>query len=183
VSTLKKSKALEARATSGKEQTSIECRPGHDDDVDEITRQIDLSRCVPAVLTAAANRISHGASTAYRRQAGIGFVDWRIICFLAAEGWSSGAELAQGLGTDKAAISRSLGSLVKQGAVETRTAHGRRSESNLTRLGVGLQTKVLRVALARETAMLRGLTADDRERLIFMLNLISRNLIEMDGPE
>lgn len=147
-----------------------------------MTRQIDLSRCVPAVLTAAANRVSHGASTAYRKHAGIGFVDWRIVCFLAAEGWSSGAELAQGLGLDKAAISRSLSALVKQG-VETRASYGRRSESNLTRAGTSLRTKVLRLALDREEAMLRGLTTDDKERLISMLNLISRNLIEIDGSQ
>ncbi|MBN3801447.1 winged helix-turn-helix transcriptional regulator [Paraburkholderia sp. Ac-20336] len=185
---MKTQKAQQTQATPSGQRSvnavgSTRSKLSRKDEADEMTRQIDLSRCVPAVLTAAANRVSHGASTAYRKHAGIGFVDWRIVCFLAAEGWSSGAELAQGLGLDKAAISRSLSALVKQGVVETRASYGRRSESNLTRAGTSLRTRVLRLALDREEAMLRGLTTDDKERLISMLNLISRNLIEIDGSQ
>lgn len=148
---------------------------------DEIARQIDLSRCVPAVLTATANRVSHGASTAYRRKAGIGFIEWRIVCFLAAEGWSSGAKIVEGLGLDKAAISRNLRSLVERDLVETRAADGRKGESQLTCAGAKLHVKVLELALEREAVMLRGLSNADREKLISMLSLISRNLTEMDG--
>lgn len=158
---------------------------GDEDDIlgHETARQIDLKRCVPALLTATANRVSHGTSTTYRKYAGIGFVEWRIICFLAAEGCASGVDLASGLGLDKAAISRNLRSLAQAGLVETRAAHGRRTESALTPTGMALRAKVLQLALAREENMLRGLDADDREKLISMLNIISCNLLDMDGAQ
>lgn len=147
----------------------------------EVARQIDLSRCVPAVLTATANRVSHGASAAYRKEFGIGFIEWRIVCFLAAEGAASGADLAEGLGLDKAAISRNLKTLTGRDLVATHVAHGRRSESVLTPEGRALHRQVLAVALRREEVMLRGLTPADKERLIAMLSLISRNLAALDG--
>lgn len=147
----------------------------------EVARQIDLSRCVPAVLTATSNRVSHGASAAYRKEFGIGFIEWRIVCFLAAEGAASGADLAEGLGLDKAAISRNLKTLTARDLVITRVTHGRRSESVLTPEGRALHVQVLAVALRREKAMLDGLSPADKEKLIAMLSLISRNLAALDG--
>jgi DNA-binding MarR family transcriptional regulator len=147
----------------------------------EFARQIDLSRCVPAVLTATANRVAQGASAAYRKDFGIGFIEWRIVSFLAADGCASGADLAEGLGLNKAAISRNLKTLAGRGLIVTRVAHGRRSESDLTAAGKAMHVKVLAVALHREETILRGLNAADKEKLISMLRLISRNLAELDG--
>ena len=143
-------------------------------------RGIDLSRCVPALLTGLANKLSSSSSTIYRQRFGIGFVEWRVICHLAVEDWSTGARVSQMVGLDKAAVSRSMTVLLERGLIRMRPGTGRRTEASLTEEGRHLKDEILSVAHAREDRLLAGLSPDELENLIRSLRLLTRNVALMD---
>lgn len=143
-------------------------------------RGIDLSRCVPALLTGLANKLSSSSSNVYRQRFGIGFVEWRVICHLAVEDWSTGARISQMVGLDKAAVSRSMTVLVERGLIRLRPGTGRRTEASLTEAGRRLKDEILAVAHAREDRLLAGLSPDDLETLIRTLRALTRNVAVMD---
>ncbi len=143
-------------------------------------RGIDLSRCVPALLTGLANKLSSSSSTVYRQRFGIGFVEWRVICHLAVEDWSTGARISQMVGLDKAAVSRSMTVLLERGLIRLRPGSGRRTEASLTEDGRHLKDEILAVAHAREDRLLAGLSPDELETLIRTLKTLTRNVAVMD---
>ena len=149
----------------------------------EETPRFDLSRCIGAITTSLSNKLSSGASQEYRARFDLGVVEWRVLAQLAAEPWSTGAQLSQTIGLDKASISRSLHLLEDRGYICTRSAGGRRQEAALTREGWGIHARVLEVARAREARLLEGFTQAETDFLIELLQRLLANLpaVEADA--
>ena len=143
----------------------------------------DLSRCIGALTTSLSNKLSSGASQEYRARFDLGVVEWRVLSQLAAEPWSTGAQLSQTIGLDKASISRSLQVLEGRGLIQTRSAGGRRQEAALTDEGWAMHARVLQVAWAREACLLDGFKAEEVDSLVGMLQRLLANLpsIEADA--
>jgi DNA-binding MarR family transcriptional regulator len=129
---------------------------------------LDLDRYIPAYLTYLAGKISSGASAIYRPRFGVGITDWRIMAMLAAEPWISAGRICESTGLDKAAVSRSVGELEISGIVEVRPDKfdKRRQIIALTRKGLSLHDRVVKLAIAREQKLLEGFSVSERKTLL-----------------
>lgn len=147
------------------------------------TAPFDLGRCIGAITTSLSNKLSSGASQEYRARFDLGVVEWRVLAQLGAEPWSTGAQLSQTIGLDKASISRSLHLLEDRGLIRFRSAGGRRQEAALTSEGWAVHARVLEVARAREARLLDGFAPDEVDALIGLLQRLLANLpgVEADA--
>ena len=132
---------------------------------------LDLDSYIPAYLTYLAGKISSGASAIYRPRFGVGITDWRIMAMLACEPWIGAVRICSATGLDKAAVSRSVRDLAEMGLIEVRPDQGdqRRQIIALTRKGVALHDRIVRLAIAREEKLLEGFSAAERRTLIDFL--------------
>lgn len=132
---------------------------------------LDLDNYVPAFLTFLANKLSSGASSAYRRRFGIGITDWRIMALLAIEPWIPAGRICEVIGLDKAAVSRSVRDMAALGLVETQVQEcdQRRQFIALTREGVVMHDAVVGIALEREHLLVGDFSEEERRLLVSML--------------
>jgi DNA-binding MarR family transcriptional regulator len=101
------------------------------------------------------------ASQVYRKRFGLGVVEWRILSYLAVYDFGTGAQMSQLMGADKAAISRGDAFLQTKKMIKSQQGFGRNLEFLLTPKGRKLHDRVIRLALAREDALLSGLGKND----------------------
>lgn len=135
---------------------------------------LDLSRYIPALLTFASNRLSHGASETYRHLFGIGISEWRVISLLAAEPDIPATRMCQVIGFDKGLASRVIKKLADQGIVSVApdATHGSRSLVRLTREGDALHDQVLEVVSARERILHEAFSPQEIDTLIELLHRV-----------
>lgn len=139
-------------------------------------KRLVLERHVPALLTWINNKFSADASRLYRERFNIGIADWRIIGYLGVYGTGTSAEMGDFLGMDKGAVSRSVSALQERDFIRESTRDGRKINLCLSKSGQHLYRQVLDIALEREKLLLDGLTQEDIERLLSILNKMHRNL-------
>ena len=135
---------------------------------------LDLDSYIPAYFTYLAGKLSASASATYRPRFGVGITDWRIMALVAADPWISAARICAETGLDKAAVSRSVHDLAKSGLIEVRpdAADQRRQVIALTRKGIALHDKIVKLAIAREQKLLEGFSASERKTLLgFLIRL------------
>jgi DNA-binding MarR family transcriptional regulator len=152
--------------------------------LDEVPIEIppfDLSRCIGAITTSLSNKLSSGASQEYRTRFDLGVVEWRVLAQLGAEPWSTGAQLSQTIGLDKASISRSLRLLEYRGLIQTRSGGGRRQEAALTGEGWAVHGRILEVARAREDSLLEGFAPGEVDTLVELLQRLLANLPRVEA--
>jgi len=132
---------------------------------------LDLDRYIPAYFTLLAGKISNSASATYRPRFGVGITDWRIMAMLASEPWISAGRICSATGLDKAAVSRSLRSLQSTGLIDIRAdaSDQRRQSVALTRKGVALHDRIVKLAIEREEWLLQDFSAGERKRLLEFL--------------
>ena len=128
---------------------------------------MDMDAFIPAALTNLAQKITATASAAYRPRFGVGITDWRIVALLAGEPWIAAVRICEATGLDKAAVSRSLHSLLKAGLVEMQGAgsNQRRLPLALTAKGLAVHDRVVEAALARQEKLLKDFSPSEREQL------------------
>ncbi len=145
---------------------------------------LDLERYVPALLVFLANKITNGASNLYRKNFGVGVIEWRCMGLIAIEPWASPNRICQVIGLDKAAVSRSIRSLEKKALVEVRSSSQRARflEVALTETGCRLYDRMIQVAFEREGRLLADITPQEREALISMLNRMHQRIPTVNGP-
>lgn len=117
---------------------------------------IDHDRYIPALLLFVANKLASGASNTYRRMFGVGVTEWRILSLLANEPGCSAQRISEFFDLDKALVSRTLQLLSKAQIVSIKVDAYRRRTISLTRKGLALHNKIIKVALAREQRLLTG---------------------------
>ena len=134
------------------------------------------TRYVPGLILWISNKLSSSASQLYGPSFGIGLTDWRVLAFFEIHPWTTAAQACASIGFDKAAVSRSVGWLQKGGWLKSRPCGLRKVEYSTTPSGKTLYKKVAEVALAREEALLTGLSAAERESLIDLLHRLLGNI-------
>lgn len=141
-------------------------------------RVLDLDRYVPALITFVSNKLSAGASSVYRKNFNLGVTDWRIIAMLAVEPNITASRVAQVIGLNKAAVSRSLKSLRDRNLVSVvdDDKNERRKLVALTSVGLKTHDDVMRVALARESLLLEPLTDDEIDTFIGILQKLHKQV-------
>jgi DNA-binding MarR family transcriptional regulator len=131
---------------------------------------------VPGLITWISNRLSSSASQLYAPRFGISLTDWRVLAFFELHPWNTAAQACASMGFDKAAVSRSIGLLQKRGDVKSRPCGLRKVEYSTTATGKTLYKRMLEVALAREEALLTGLSSAERETLVRLLQQLLENV-------
>jgi DNA-binding MarR family transcriptional regulator len=143
---------------------------------------LDLDDYVPAYLTYLAGKISSSASATYRPKFGVGITDWRIMALLATEPWISPGRVCDVIGLDKAAVSRSVREMVSNGTVEIKRADDDqlRQLIALTRKGLNLHDRIVKLSLARERQLLKDFSASERKTLVDFLSRMHAQVVDAD---
>src|SRR6266545_1560626 len=141
------------------------------DDTRVSAHALNLDNYVPAYLTYLVGKISASASATYRPKFGVGITDWRIMALLATEPWISAGRICDVIGLDKAAVSRSVRGMKKSGIVDVRADDDRYRQSiALTRKGLALHDRIVKLSLEREAQLLKTFSASERKLLINFLS-------------
>jgi DNA-binding MarR family transcriptional regulator len=145
---------------------------------------LDLDNYVPAYLTYLAGKISNSASATYRPKFGVGITDWRIMALLATEPWISAGRVCDVIGLDKAAVSRSVREMKKAGIVDVHWADDDqyRQLIALTRKGLILHDRIVKLSLEREQQLLRSFSAAERKMLIIFLSRMHAQIVDAKLP-
>jgi DNA-binding MarR family transcriptional regulator len=80
------------------------------------------------------------------------------------------------MGLDKGAVSRAIATLVGNGWLDSRPQGLRKIEYQVTGEGSKWHNAIYRYAMAREEALLKGISATEREMLIDLLKRMLGNL-------
>lgn len=143
---------------------------------------IDHDRYVPFLFISISNNLYRGASQFYQSRFGIGVTEWRVLSALAAEPNSTANRLCQIAQLDKAAASRSL-KVLENGGYVTIAPHksdARKRVVAFTQAGQALYEKILSVALRRQERMVEGLSEDETDILISLLQRVRSNLTKLE---
>ncbi len=138
---------------------------------------LDLDNYVPAYLTYLAGKISNSASATYRPKFGVGITDWRIMALLATEPWITAGRVCDVIGLDKAAVSRSVREMKKIGIVEADEDQYRQLIA-LTRKGLALHDRIVKLSLEREQQLLKNFSAAERKLLINFLSRMHAQVVD-----
>lgn len=141
----------------------------------------EFSSHVLSLIQLLAIRATASASKRLYRDLHIGSTDFRVLSVLAAEPGSSGTRIAQVIGRDEAAISRSVVSLLSKKLIEDVPARGRARRMVLTEAGRVVQDRAWRAARERERRLLSVIEPDERERLRTTLQRLLREMDQLDG--
>jgi len=130
---------------------------------------INHTRYVPALINFVANKLAGGASSAYRREFGVGVTEWRILSKLASEDACTAQQICQYFDLDKGLVSRTLKSLAESGNVTVVDQGDGKRIIVMTKAGRALHDRIIELALDREGVLLDCLTPDEVEVLIDLL--------------
>jgi DNA-binding MarR family transcriptional regulator len=120
---------------------------------------------VPHYLGVLSNSFIWSQSRYFLDTYGHGVNEIRVISVLAYSGELSATGLCDALVMNKSIVSRTLAKLQEKAIIET-DGGGRNQTFRLTDLGYDLNAKIVKISLAREDRLLRGLS--DRDRVILL---------------
>ena len=125
-----------------------------------------------------ANKLTSGASSAYRDAFGVGTVEWRILAHVAAERWITPQRICRLGGLDKGGVSRSMKFLLDRGLIAVRgsATDARSVELALTAKGHALHDRIARIAVARERRLLSGLSKPEVRELLETLRRLNERV-------
>ena len=139
---------------------------------------IDLQGYFPYFLGTISNRWTTTSSRIYLQEFGIGIGEWRVLASIKSFGQASSQQVVSLISMDASAVSRSLAKLEQEGlvsAVKGKFA-GRTKPFELTTKGHRLYSQIRERALAREDALLAGLTGAQREVLLELMGKVMARL-------
>lgn len=138
---------------------------------------LTLARFLPYRLSVVSNRMSDRIARAYRSRFGLKIPEWRILAVLAERGTATQAELVERTAMDKMTVSRGATALVERGLLARAPAADRRTlVLKLTREGLDLYREVAPAALDIEARMIAELSAQDRQQLLRIVDLLDNCL-------
>jgi DNA-binding MarR family transcriptional regulator len=143
---------------------------------------LDLKDHIATRVAIFANRLSRAASRFYRRNYGIGVVEWRLIMYIGRTNETRANRICSETDLDKGAVSRSLAALQGMGIVSVKEdgTDNRRNNVALTPKGRALHNELVPVALERQTRLVADLTADEIQ---LFLGLIEKLQAKVAGGE
>lgn len=130
---------------------------------------INHTRYLPALINFLANKLASGASSAYRREFGVGVTEWRILSKLASEDACTAQQISQYFDLDKGLVSRTLKSLTDNGSVTVVDQGDGKRIIVMTKTGRALHDRIIELALDREQVLLECLKPNEVELLIDLL--------------
>lgn len=141
---------------------------------------LDTEQHVPYFFTFISNKLSNNASALYRSRFNIGITEWRVMSVLASKPDIHANQIAAFLGTDKAAISRSLKRLEELKWIKpSPTQIDRRSRTiRLSSAGFTVHDEIIELALQREKKVLSVLSPEDQKTFIRILKRIRDAVLE-----
>lgn len=134
------------------------------------------------LIVSLATRLSRGAASHYLRHFDIGMADYRIVLALGLAKGLNISAVAAAADVDKAAASRSLQALAKQGIVELEqtSGRGRAAIVHLTEKGAELERQLKKSSRVRERRLLAGLSAQEREDAARLLRKLIASVPHMN---
>jgi DNA-binding MarR family transcriptional regulator len=125
-----------------------------------------------------ANKLTSGASSAYRESLGVGTIESRILTYAAAERWITPQRICKLGGLDKGGVSRSMKFLHERGLIVVResAADARSVELALTAKGQAVQGRLARIASERERRLLSGLSRPEVRALLDTLRRLNERI-------
>ena len=143
--------------------------------------KLDLDRYVPGLLLWLSNKMASSASSLYRARFDLGVADWRVLSYFEIHPWSTASSACDLMGLDKAAVSRSVALLHERGFLKLRPLGLRKIEYATTPAGKKQHDRIMRLATAREEALLTGFNAQERDALIGYMQRMLANLDQVRG--
>jgi DNA-binding MarR family transcriptional regulator len=146
---------------------------------------IDLAKYLPHHITVIANRWARGSSRIYLKRFGIGVNEWRVLSTVAIEPGCTANRVSQMTTVDKGIVSRAVKELEGLGLIVTKPdeADPRRILLKLTPAGAMRHDEIMEVALARQSELFSGLSAEEISVLTRMILRIRGNLEAVNAPE
>ncbi|MFT6556530.1 MarR family winged helix-turn-helix transcriptional regulator [Sneathiella sp.] len=143
---------------------------------------LELDNYLTFFFVVIANRLSRGASAHYRKEYGIGVVEWRCLVSLAMEQSTTAAQISKTSSMNKSLVSRSLSKLEALECVEDCDSSLKKKPRllKLTSKGVALYEKMVEDTLSRETELRKGLGENEISELLRMLRTLARNARDLD---
>ena len=148
--------------------------------------RFDLNRITGYRLSTLSNRLTLWSARVYRREFGVGSLEWRVLASLAALGPVSARDVAEFAVLDKSNVSRAVHRLTERRLVE-RSDHpvdGRSRILTLTREGRRLHGKISAHSRRREEDLFRDFTETERESFAaFLTRLDERARVLLRATE
>lgn len=139
---------------------------------------LDIDHYAPFLLNAVSNAWGRKTSTIYRRDFGLGLVDWRVMAMLNIEQGITASRICDVIRLDKAAVSRSLKQLSEQGLLRSEQLSNdpRKRLWWLSELGLETHEAVLLVALSCEKELVTGVSPTDLEIFLRVMRQMLTNI-------
>ncbi|MEY4761736.1 MAG: transcriptional regulator SlyA [Pseudomonadota bacterium] len=132
------------------------------------------------LLVTLGNKLSVEAERNLRRRLDLSFMEWRVLAVLGEEPAAPPGRIVAVAGVNKAAVSRAVNSLERRGLLMRRPApeHRLRTQLFLTEAGQSVYSQGTQARSLGEDAVLDGLSAVERQRLLTSLRHVMRNMDE-----
>lgn len=132
---------------------------------------LDLDRYIPFLVSAIGNKWSRSSSKIYREKFGVGVTEWRVMAMLAIEPRITAYRICQVIGLDKAAASRALQTMERDGYVLSTQDDPSISRKllELTESGWEMHARIIRMAHDREAILVSDLASEEVEQLANLL--------------
>ncbi len=129
-------------------------------------------------FTVITNKLARGVSSMLRQQFNIGVVEWRVMVALAWEAPITAKRVSETAIIDKGLISKAFKSLSAKDLIslECLPNNPRSKRAILTKQGFALYDQILPLVLARESALLTGVSPSEITQLFKTLGKIRQNL-------
>lgn len=142
--------------------------------------RIDGDAYVPALLSHLNNNLSSSSSQLYLRHFGIGINEWRILSVLSNRPMSNTAHICATVFMHKTVASRSIREMEAKALLYIEK-HASQRLMLLTAKGQRMHDDIAEIALARESLLLSGLSADERLNLLDYLRRMRSHLPKVEG--
>jgi len=141
-----------------------------------------LRQYLPFFWSAISNRWTSSSSRLYLRRFGVGIGEWRVLATLGAQQSATSLDVVRLVGMDPAAVSRAMRDLESKGYVSPVPGRfaGRTKPYEMTEAGVALFEDLRVVAMRRADQLMDGLTGQERQTLLALLQKVHANLASLE---
>jgi DNA-binding MarR family transcriptional regulator len=142
-----------------------------------------LRAYLPYRLSVASNKASGLIAKAYQSRFGLSIQEWRVIAVLGEGRALTAQAICEATAMDKVSVSRAIRALDERDLVrrKQRSSDRRASDVELTGEGVRIYDDIAPLALDYERALMEGLSGEEREQLMTLLEVLERRADVLTG--
>jgi len=144
-------------------------------------KKVKIERYAIGQINMLANKLATKSSEAYKKNFGIGIMEWRVLAILAISNNNSVQSITDIIGLDKGAVSRALKKLVDKGyvTIQEDEFNKRAYIINITCQGRSLHDQVYDFSMQREEKLLSGLDERKKDELFQFLKYLKETIDEL----